>query len=116
MADEKNLARLARIARHFHVHLGYQRTGGIEHFERTVRRLHLDRARDAVSAEDHGRAVGHFAQLLDENRANGSKAIHHVFVVDHLVAHVDRGAEQIDGAFHDVDGAIDAGTETAGIG
>ena len=69
-----------------------------------------------MGAEDHGRPVGHFVQFLDENRANGSQAIHHVFVVDHLVAHIDRRAEQIDGALHDVDGAIDAGAESARIG
>ena len=78
--------------------------------------FHLNRARDAVGAEDHGGAVGHFVQLLDEHRANGAQAVDHIFVVHHLVAHVDRRAEQIDGALHDVDGTVDAGAETARIG
>ena len=116
MADQEHLARLARIARDLHVHLGHQRTGGIEDLERAALRLHLDGAGDAVRAEDHRGAVRHLVQFLDEHRADGAQPIHHVFVVDHLVAHIDRRAEQVDGALDDVDGAVDAGAESARIG
>jgi hypothetical protein len=36
--------------------------------------------------------------------------------VHDLVADVDRGAEQFQGPLDDFDGAIDAGTETPGVG
>jgi hypothetical protein len=61
-------------------------------------------------------AVRHFVKLLDEHRAELAQAVHDVAVVDHLVAHVDRRAEQLQRPFDDVDGAIDAGAEAAGIG
>ena len=116
VSDEEHLARLARIARDFHVHFRHQRTGRIEHLERAALRLHLDGARHAVGAEDHRRAVGHLVELLDEHRADGAQPIDHVLVVHHLVAHVDGRAEQVDGALDDVDGAVDAGAEAAWIG
>ena len=61
-------------------------------------------------------AVGHLVQLLDEHRTNRAQSVHHIFVVYHFVTHIDRRAEQIDGALHDVDGAINAGAKTARIG
>jgi len=45
-----------------------------------------------------------------------AQAVHHVFVVHHLMAHVDWRAEQVDGALDDVDGSIDAGAEPTRIG
>jgi hypothetical protein len=39
-----------------------------------------------------------------------------VTIVHDLVADVDRGAELFQRTFDDLDGAIDAGTETPGVG
>jgi len=65
--------------------------------------------------DDRG-AIGYLVELIDEYRTELAQPFDHVDVVHHLVAHVDRRTEQVDGAFHDVDGAIDAGAEPAGVG
>src|SRR5690606_27542647 len=69
-----------------------------------------------VGAEDHGGAVGHLVQLLDEDRPALLQVVDHVAVVHDLVAHVDRRAQGLDGTLDDLDPAVDAGAETAGIG
>ena len=116
VADEHHVAPFARITRDFHVHLGDQRTGGVEHREAAARGFVLDRGGHAMRGKDDRGAVGHLVELVDEHRAELAQALDHVHVVHHLVAHVDRRAEQVDGALDDVDGAIDAGAETPGIG
>ena len=45
VADQHHVAAFARVARDFHVHLGDQRTGGVEHREPAARGLVLHRAR-----------------------------------------------------------------------
>src|SRR5690606_31725620 len=70
----------------------------------------------AVGAEDHGGAVGHLVQLLHEHGAAVLELVDHVAVVDHFVAHVDRRAQAIEGTLDDLDRAVDAGTEAAGVG
>ena len=79
-------------------------------------RLLLDRARHAVRAEDHGGAVRHLVELLDEDRAQRPQPLDHEPVVHHLVTHVYRRAEERDRALDDVDRAVDAGAEAARIG
>ena len=66
--------------------------------------------------EDYRRAVGHLVELVDEHRAELAQPLDHVHVVHDFVAHVDRRAEQRDGALDDVDRAIDAGAESTGVG
>jgi len=61
-------------------------------------------------------AVGHLVHFLDEDRAGGAQLVHHVAVVHHLVAHVDRRAVGFQRTFDDGDGAIHAGAESARIG
>jgi hypothetical protein len=76
-----------------------------------VARLAAHRLRHAVRAEDHGVAIRHFVQFLDEHRAARAQVVHHEAVVHDFVAHVDRRAEGFDGALDDLDGAVDAGAE-----
>ena len=116
VADQEHLARFARIARDFHVHLGHQGTGGVEHIQQAALGFLLHHARHAVGAENHRGAVRHLVQFLDEHRADGAQAVHHVFVVDHFVPHIDGRAEQDDRPLDDVDGAVHAGAESARIG
>jgi len=79
-------------------------------------RLALDRSCNAVRRENHRGTVGHFLELLDEHRTAFAQPLDHVTVVHHLVAHVDRSAEQLQRALDDLDRAINAGAEAAGIG
>src|SRR6202011_4420681 len=78
--------------------------------------LLLNHSRHSVHAEDHGGAGGHLLEFFDEHRTDGAHAVHHVFVVNPLMAYVDGRAEQVDGALHDVDRPIDAGAESTRIG
>ena len=70
----------------------------------------------AVCAEDDGAAVRDLAQFIDEHRTTFAQALDDEPVVHHLVAYVDGRAEGIQCAFHDLDRAIDAGTEAAWVG
>src|SRR6187399_2303972 len=69
-----------------------------------------------MRGEDDGGAVGHLVELVDEHGAELAQSLDHVHVVHHLVPHVDRRAEQADGALDNVYGAIDSGAEATGVG
>ena len=116
VSDQHTFMPLAAVARNFHVHLGDQRTGGIEHPEPTVLGLEPYRLRHTVCAEDHDRAIGHFVEFIDEHCTTLAQIIDHETVVHHLVAHVDRCAENLEGTIDDLDRTIDTGTEAARIG
>ena len=116
MPDQHHVAGVARITRHFHVHLGDQRTGGVEDRESAARGLLLDGRRHAMRGENHRGAVRNLVELVDEHGAELAQPLDHVHVVHHFVPHVDRRAEHRDGAFDDVDGAIDPGAESSRIG
>ena len=111
VADQDHVEAVARVAADFHVHLGDERAGRVEHGEPAPLGLLLHAARHAVRAEDDGRAVRHGVELVHEHGAEAAQAVHDELVVHHLVAHVDRRAEQLDRALHDVDRAVDAGAE-----
>ena len=116
VADQDHVAPVAAVARDFHVHLGDQRTGRVEHAQPPPLRLGLHGLRHAVRAEDHGGAVRHLVEFLDEDRAEAAQPVDHEAVVHDLVADVDRRAEQFQRTLDDVDRAVDAGTESTGIG
>jgi hypothetical protein len=116
VADQHHVAAGATVARDFQMDLGHQRTGGVEHLQAASGGLGAHRLRDAVGAEDDGGVVRHLVQFLHEHRAALAQVFDHEAVVHHLVADVDRGAEGLDGALDDLDGAVDAGAEAAGIG
>jgi hypothetical protein len=116
VSDQHHAAADAAQARHFHMHLGHQWAGGIEHFQPALIGLFAHRLRDAVSAENHRGTIGHFMQLFDENRAVLTQFLHHVAVVNHFVAHVDGRTPGLQRALDNGDGAIDAGAESAGVG
>src|SRR5690606_4939101 len=52
-------------------------------------------------------------EFIDEDGALGAQVGHDITVVHDLVAHIDGCAEQLERPLDDVDGAIDAGAETA---
>ncbi len=115
MADQDHVEAFARVLAHFHVDLGDERTGRVEHGEPAPRRFVLDRARHAMGAEDHGGAVRHRVELVHEHGAEIAQAIDDELVVDDLVPHVDRRTEKLDRPLHDVDRAIDARAESPRI-
>ena len=81
-----------------------------------LRGLPVDLRRDAVGGEDHGRALRHLVELLDEDRAARLEVGHDVLVVDDLLADVDRGAVQVERLLDGHHRAVDAGAVAAGRG
>ena len=116
VADQHDLAAGGEVALGLDVHLGDQRAGGVEIDHLPLHRLGRHRLRHAVGGEHHRPVVRAFLQLLDEHRAHRPQALDHVAVVDDLVAHIDRRAVLLDRPLDDLDGAVDAGAETAGAG
>ena len=93
VADQHDLAAAREMDLGLAVHLGDQRAGGVEREEVAALGLLGDRLRHAVGGEDHRRVgVGNFVEFLDEDRALGLQALHHVAVVHDLVADIDRRA------------------------
>jgi len=54
----------------------------------------------------------HFGKVLHEARALGLEALHHVPVVDNLMANVDRRSELFERTLHNLDGPDNPGTES----
>ena len=116
MADHDDLAALLAHLGHFDVHLGDQRTGRVEHVESAGRGFRAHRLRHAMRREHDGRPLRHLVELVDEHRALLLQVVDDEFVVDDFVAHVDRRAMLRQCPLDDRDGAVDAGTKTAGVG
>ena len=116
VADEDDLALLAFVVLSFLVHLGDERTGGVDDRQTAFLGLVLHRLRDTVGAEHGDGVVGDLVQFLDEDRALGAERLDDAFVVDDLVADVDRRSVEIEGPFDNLDGPFHAGAEAARLG
>src|SRR5690606_6672329 len=73
------------------------------------------RLRDAVRGEDQDRAVRHFADLLDEDRAALTQAVDHVTVMHHFVTHINWRAINLQRVFNNADSAVYTGAKTARV-
>jgi hypothetical protein len=113
MTDQQDVPAGAIVALGLAVHLADQRAGGVERDQVPPAGLDRHRLRHAMGGEHHGRAGRHLVQLVHEHRALGLQALDHVAVVHDLVAHIDGGAVALERALDDLDGALDAGAETA---
>ena len=98
------------------MHLGDQRAGGVDHRQAALGGELLDRAGDAVGAEDGHRAGRDLVELVDEDRAAGAQILDHVAVVHDLVTHIDRRAVFLQRPLDDLDRPLDAGAESRGAG
>ncbi len=116
VADEDAFLAVAAIARDFHMHLGYQRAGGIEHLEATLGGLAAHGLGDTMGTEDENDVVRHIGHVFDEDGAAGAQVVDHELVVHHFMTHIDGRTENIQRPVDDVDGAVHAGAEAAGIG
>ena len=116
MSDHDDFAALLAHLGHLDVHLGYQRTGGIEHIESPGRGFRADALRNAMRREHDGRPLGNLGQFLDEHRALLLQVVDDKFVVDDFVAHIDRRAMLRQCPLHDRDGTVDTRTKTARVG
>ena len=99
----------------FHVDLGHQRASRVDHPQLAQLAGLPDLGRNAVSAVDDALAGRNFLDAVHKNGALGGQLVHHVAVVDDLLAHVNGRAEGLQGDADDVDGAHHAGAEAAGL-
>ena len=115
MADHDDVMTFLAHLGHFHVHLGHQRAGGVEHVQATVGRLGAYGPRHAVRGEDHSGTVGYLVQFFDEHGALFAQVGDDIVVVDDLVAHIDGRAVQGQRPLDDGDGAVHPGAEATGL-
>ena len=114
MTDQHDFAAAAEMDLGLAMHLGDQRTGGVDGDE--VARLGAvgHRFRHAMGGEHHRRiGVGNLVEFLDEDRALGLQAVDHVAVMHDLVPDIDRRAVQRERPLDRIDGAHHAGAEAA---
>ena len=106
----------ARVALHFHVNLGDQRTRGIEHASgRAARPPPPPRSKRRAPRRSPWRPPAPRRSSSTNTAPRRAQPLDDVPVVHHFMPHVDRRAEELDRALDDVDGAIDAGAEAARI-
>ena len=74
-----------------------------------VRALACTRRGDPVGREHDRGTLGNLGLGFDEHGSPGAQLLDHVLVVDDLLAHVDRGAVQLERALDRLHGAVDAG-------
>ena len=111
--DQYDAEAVAREPHRFQMHLGDQRTGGVDDVQ--IARLCLApyRRRNAVGAENRPRPGGHFIKFFYKDRTGGTQLFHHMLVVHDLFADVHRSAVQIERNFHHVDRPDNPGAEAA---
>ena len=116
MADQDNVAPGAAMPGHFHVHLGHQRAGRIEHPQAAFAAGLAHGLGNTMRGEYHGRVVRDLVEFVDEDGTGLGQAVHDEAVVDDFVAHVDGRAEQVQRPLDDLDGPVHTGAESARIG
>ena len=116
VTDQHDLAALGRVAAALVVHLGDQRTGGVDHRQLPLGGQLLDPLGDPVGGEDGHRAGGDLVQFVDEHGAAGAQILHHVAVVHDFVTDIDRRAVFLQRPLDDFDRPLDTGTKTARLG
>ena len=79
----------------FHVDLGHQRTGGVNHAQPAFCAVLANLRRDSVRAVNNALAVGHFVLAVDKDRALAPKFLDHEAVVDNLLAHINRRPKRL---------------------
>ena len=116
VADQHDRVALAGVADGLEVHLGHERAGRVDHAQAAARPLGAHLGRDPVGAEDHGRIVRDFVELVHEDRALLAERLDDEPVVDDLATHVDGRLAHRQRQLDDVDRALDARAKSAGPG
>ena len=116
MADQNDGAAFLAVASCIHMHLGNQRAGSIQIDHVAALRFGGDRFWHTMGGEYDGKVFGHLVQFLDKDRALAAQFIHHIFIVNDFMAHIDREAEFIERFLDNFNGPVDAGTKATGAG
>ena len=108
VSDEDQCIAGCGVAARLRVHLRHQRAGGVDRRQAQLFRLAADCRGDAVSREDDGRAVRNVRERVDEDRAARAQVLHHVRVVDDLLADVDRAPVERERSLNRLDRPFDS--------
>ena len=95
------------------VHLGDQRTRGVDRAQVALCRFVVDHRRDAVGGEDHQRPLRHLVGLVDEDRPTFLQVFDDVAVVDDLLAHVHGRSVEVQSLLDGDHRTVDAGAVSA---
>ena len=96
------------IAAGLGMHLRHERACRVDRREPQLLRFPAHRRRDAVGREHDGRPLRHVGEGVDEDSAARPQILHHVRVVDDLLADVNRRAVEREGAFDRLHCPLDA--------
>src|SRR5437667_2762830 len=113
MTAEDDGALFAGKLQRLEVHLGDERTSGVNYFQLAGLGFVADRRRNAVGAKNEHRTMGNFLDGFDKNRTAPAQLLHNIRVMDNLVVHVDRRAISFQRQLDDIDCAHNARAETS---
>ena len=116
VSNHDDLIALRIQPRHFFVYFGNQRAGCVKHAKAALGGFCLHGFAHAVGGINEGCALRDFGQFVDKHCAFVAQSVHHEFVVDDFVAHINRRAEFFQRAFNDADGSVYACAEAARVG
>jgi hypothetical protein len=114
VSDKDDFVVRPREAQSLDVDLGDEGAGGVDDAKPTLSGRLADGRRDAVGTKHKERALRYLRRILHEHGALGPQRFHDVSVMDNLVAHVDGGAEALEGLFDDLNRPVDARAEATG--
>jgi crotonobetainyl-CoA:carnitine CoA-transferase CaiB-like acyl-CoA transferase len=88
MPDQDQGTARGHILAPLHVNFGHERAGRVEHVQAALFRVALDGLRNTVRAENRHGALRHLVEFFDEARAFLAQVVHHVAIVNNLVANI----------------------------
>ena len=112
MPDHDHLQPIVGMARRFDVDLADQWASGIDKHHLAFGRRRRNRLWHTVRGKDDGAVIGAFIQLFDKDRTFVTQIVDHKFVVNDLVAHIDRRPPFAQRHLDDLDRAIDTGAKS----
>src|SRR6266540_1258746 len=113
VADQDDVVSEPAEADRFEVDLGDERTRRVDHLEPAAGCLLANAGGNPVGGEDHGRAVRHLVEFVDEPNPSLLESAHDVEVVNDLLAHVERRIDALERQVDHVDRPHDSGAEAA---
>ena len=114
MADIDDLESFARADLGLVMHLGNQRTYGIDHKSTITPRRRHHRRSGAMGTEHQGGIHRHLGDVVHEHHAHLAKAVHYRLVVHDLVIAVHRRLVHTHHPGQGLDGHLDPGAESPG--
>ena len=99
----------------FDMHFGHQGAGCVKDLQAAAFRLILHCAGYTVSTENNDGIIRHFRKFIHEHSTTSAQIVHNMPVVHHFMSHVDGPTKDFEGAIHNINSAIDSGTESSRV-